>query len=230
MSETARLQAEYARRDGEIPAGRYAATNPAALFIRHAMERNLVEQLARADLLPLSERQVLDVGCARGRWLAELETFGAERERMAGIELEPDRAAEAQERLAPADIRQGNATALPWEDSSFDVVSQVMMFSSILDSGVRQAAAREMVRVLRPDGALLWYDFFVDNPLNRATRGVRKRELDALFPGFEIVRWRRTTLAPPLVRLLVPRLRGVATTLQGTRVLNTHAMAVLRRP
>jgi hypothetical protein len=43
------------------------------------------------------------------------------------------------------------------------------------------------------------------------------------------MRWRRVTLAPPLVRLLVPRLRPLAAGLQALRVFDTHAMAVLRR-
>lgn len=59
-------------------------------------------------------------------------------------------------------------------------------------------------------------------------RGVRKHELASLFPGFD-VHWRRVTLAPPLVRLLAPRLRPLASLIQELRVADTHAMAVLRR-
>lgn len=223
MSESERLLADYARRDSELPPERYSAANPAHLFIRHSIERAL------ADLLPfpLADRTALDVGCGGGQWLADLETFGAARERLAGLDRVPERAARARERMPGADVREGDASALPWEDGSFDLVVQSMMFSSILDQGVRVAAAKEMARVLAPGGAILSYDFFVRSPGNEGTRPLGKRELRELFPGFDL-RWRRTTLAPPLVRVLVPRLRPAATALQGVRILDTHALALLR--
>lgn len=227
MSESERLLADYARRDAELPPDRYAASNPAHLFIRQGIERALADALAAAGPPPLAERRLLDVGCGRGQWLADLETFGAERERLAGLDAVPERVAEARSRLPGADIREGNAATLPWPDGSFDLVVQSMMFSSILDPGVRAAAAREIERVLADGGALLWYDFFVRSPGNRGTRPVGKGELQGLFPDFEL-RWRRVTLAPPLVRLLVPRLRPLASLLQGLRAFDTHAMALLR--
>ena len=101
------------------------------------------------------------------------------------------------------------------------------MFSSILDPAVRATAASELARVLAPGGLVLWYDFFTDSPRNPNVRGVGRRELRRLFPGFE-VRWRRVTLAPPLIRLLVPRARPLAAALQALKLLDTHALAVLR--
>jgi ubiquinone/menaquinone biosynthesis C-methylase UbiE len=229
VGEPERLLADYARRDSEIPSERYSPANPAQLFIRHAVERALVDQLTRAGALPLAGRRILDVGCGAGQWLADLETFGASRDRLAGIDLVPERAAQARARLPGADIREGDGAALPWEDQSFDLVVQSMMFSSILDPAVRASAAREMARVLDRDGVVLWYDFFLRSPGNPGVRRVGRRELGELFPGFEL-RWRRVTMAPPLVRVLVPRLRPLASVLQALRVLDTHAMAVLRRP
>jgi ubiquinone/menaquinone biosynthesis C-methylase UbiE len=183
--------------------------------------------LGQAGALPLAARRVLDVGCGAGQWLADLETFGAQRERLAGLDLVPARVGHAHARLPGADIREGDASTLPWPDGSFDVVLQSMMFSSILDPDVRRAAAREIDRVLADGGLVLWYDFFVRSPGNPGTAPVSKSELRDLFPGFD-VRWRRVTLAPPLVRLLVPRLRPLASALQAVRIANTHALAVLR--
>jgi hypothetical protein len=120
------------------------------------------------------------------------------------------------------------AVLLLWRDGSFDLVIQSMMFSSILDPAVRAAAAAEIDRVLSDSGALLSYDFFVRSPGNPGTRPLRKRELRELFPGYELS-WRRVTLAPPLVRLFVPGARPLASALQALRVLDTHALAVLRR-
>ena len=223
MNESERLLADYARRDSEVPPDRYAPSNPAHLFIRQTVERAMVEMLP-----PLAGRGVLEVGCGAGQLPADLETLGASRERLAGIDLVPERVAAARARLQGADIREGSAASLPWPDRSFDLVVQSMMLSSILDQDVRARAAREMARALAPGGLVLSYDFFVRSPGNPGVRPLTRDELSKLFPGFEL-RWRRVTLAPPLVRLLVPRLRPIAAALQALRIFDTHAMAVLRR-
>jgi ubiquinone/menaquinone biosynthesis C-methylase UbiE len=227
-SEAERITAEYARRVREIPGELYEPTNRAQFFIRQTVERALVEALARSKALPLADKRILDVGCGEGQSLVDLETYGAMQENLAGIDLLEDRAGRGRVRLPAADIRQGDAESLPWDDGSFDIVLQSMMFSSILDPAVCERAAGEITRVLAPAGVVLWYDFFVSTPRNPSVRGVGKGEVRSLFPGFR-VDWRRVTLAPPLVRLLAPRARPLASLLQGLRVFDTHAMATLTR-
>lgn len=229
MSEADRIVAEYARRAREIPVDRYAPSAPAQLLHRQLRERALLDLLRSAGMLPLAGRRILDVGCGAGQWLVDFETWGADRSALAGIDLLPDRIDAARVRLTPgADIRSGDASTLPWASGSFDIVLQSMLFSSVLDRGMRLAVAREMARVLADDGAIVWHDFFADNPRNRAVRGVRRRELATLFPGFS-ADLRRVTLAPPLARLVAPRSPLVASVLEALRVLNTHYVGVLRR-
>lgn len=157
-----------------------------------------------------------------------LERLGAAREDLAGIELDSGRAAACARRLACADVRAGDASRLPWSDGSFDVVLQSTVFSSILDQVMRKTVASEMLRVLAPDGAIIWYDFFVDNPSNPNVRGVRRREIEALFPACR-VDLRRTTLAPPLARRIVPMSWTLATLLESWRFLNTHFLGSIQR-
>jgi SAM-dependent methyltransferase len=228
VTEAERIRAEYDRRASEIGEDRYSAAQPAALFIRQTAERAALTALGAAGALPLGDRRILDVGCGGGQWLTDFETWGARRDRLAGIDLVDDRAAACRARLPGADVHAGDASALPWPDGSFDVVLQSMLMSSVLDPAMRAAVAGEMARVLAPGGLILWYDFFVDNPRNASVRGIKRAELAGLFDGFEIA-WRRATLAPPLVRALVPRARPLASLLQALRVLDTHAVAVLRR-
>src|SRR3989442_7395446 len=89
-------------------------------------------------------------------------------------------------------------------DATSDMVLQSLLFTSILDGEVRRAVAREMLRVVRQDGWILWYDFHVDNPWNPDVRRVGRREMAALFPGCHI-ELQRLTLAPPLSRRGAPR-------------------------
>jgi SAM-dependent methyltransferase len=227
LDESARIVAEYARRSEEVPGERYSATAPAQLLLRQERERVAVGLLRREGMLPLAERSVLDVGCGWGQWLADFETWGVPRERLAGVDLLEDRVAGARARLPGADIRLGDATSLPWADGGFDIVVQSTVFSSILEAGMRRAVAGEMLRVLKPGGVVLWNDFFVGNPRNRAVRGVRRREVRELFPGLGM-HARRVTLAAPVARRLGPRAYWLAAVLQSARVLDTHLLATLR--
>jgi SAM-dependent methyltransferase len=135
----------------------------------------------------------------------------------------------ARERLPDADIRQGNGESLPWADGSFDLVLQSTVFTSILDGAMRATVAGEMARVLSPSGAILWYDFFRDNPRNPDVRGVGSDEIRRLFPGLD-VSLRRITLAPPIARRVAPRSWVGAATLEAMRALNTHYLGMLRHP
>ena len=100
------------------------------------------------------------------------------------------------------------------------------VFTSILDDTMRAAVAREVVRMLRPGGALLWYDFAWNNPQNKNVRGISRRALHALFPTLH-GDVRALTLAPPIARLVAPRSWALATALEAIPLLRTHLIALL---
>jgi SAM-dependent methyltransferase len=227
-AEAARILAEYERREREIGRDLYALTRPANLFIRHGQERALLRGLMRGGALPLAGRRVLEIGCGRGQWFTVFENFGASRERLAGIDLDPVRIGEARARFPGADLRAGDATALPWSDASFDVVFQSTVLSSVLDAAVRRAIAAEMRRVTARGGIIVSYDLAVDNPRNPNVRAVRASELAELFTGCGLD-VERVTLAPPIARRLAPRSWLSAALLEKLRFLNTHQLAVISR-
>ena len=126
-------------------------------------------------------------------------------------------------------LRVGDARNMPWADGTFALVIAWTVFSSILSDSIRQAVANEIVRVLRPGGALLYYDFAWNNPRNRNVRAVTRPQLRTLFaalPGSI----RAVTLAPPLSRLIAPRSWLLATALDSLPFLRSHQVAVLTKP
>jgi hypothetical protein len=86
--------------------------------------------------------------------------------------------------------------------------------------------AQELLRVTRPGGMILWYDFWL-NPSNPQTRGIRPAEIKRLFPGCTF-RFERITLAPPLARRLVPLSWGLSLLLEGVKIFNTHYLVAIR--
>jgi ubiquinone/menaquinone biosynthesis C-methylase UbiE len=226
-SESERLLSEYARREREIPDDYYAVYHPANLFMRQGRERAALRALHYAETIPLTNRRVLEIGCGRGDWFSMFRDFGASNADLAGIDLIEQRVDEARRRFPEADIRRGDASRLPWPDASFDVVFQSTVFTSILDADARIAVAQEMLRVVKPAGVVLWYDFRYDNPRNPYVRGIGRREVRSLFPDRRIAFW-RVTLAPPLARWIVPRCWRLAGLLESLTVLNTHLTAVIR--
>ena len=229
--ERARVAAAYSRYEGTgAEAQLYSRFNVAHLFILQEIERRMLHALRRAGRTSLHDARILEVGCGTGQWLRQLLVWGAQPHNVAGVDLLAHRVDEAR-RLCPAGVslHAGSAGALPHEAASFDIVLQVTLFTSVLDAAERTRIAREMVRVVKPDGLIVWYDFHVDNPRNADVRGVPAAEVRALFPGCR-VQLERLTLAPPIARALVPHARSVASLLARVPLLCSHLLGVITPP
>jgi ubiquinone/menaquinone biosynthesis C-methylase UbiE len=207
---------------------RYSLNDPANRYLFDRRERAIVALLNEHHLLPFADARILDVGCGNGGVLADFVRLGAQETRCAGIDLLPDRTHAARARLTDAEIRTGSASALPWPDASFDLALQFTLLSSVLDNGTRSRIAAETLRVLRPGGGLLYYDF-IWNPGNSDTRGLRLGDLRALYSGCEIDA-RRTTLAPPITRALARWSMTVCRALEALSLLRSHYLALITKP
>jgi SAM-dependent methyltransferase len=226
--EEARIQEAYARR-APVRAARYAGVTPGRLFQMQERERVVVRALGKHGALPLAGRRILEIGCGTGAWLRDFVRWGGHPGDIAGLELLPGPLREAQA-LCPTGValQRGSAAALPFAGASFDIVLQATVFTSVLDAPMKRAMAAEMLRVLRPDGLVLWYDFRLDNPWNADVRGIGPREIRALFPGCRIA-LRRLGLAPPVARWLAPRSWLLCRLLAAIPPARAHLLAVIRR-
>lgn len=98
---------------------------------------------------PAPGARVLDVGCGTGTQLARYVEAGC---RVSGVDASPAMLARARARLGTdADLREGDATELPWPDASFDVVVCSLVLHE-LPAQTRGAVVREVSRVLAPGG------------------------------------------------------------------------------
>jgi SAM-dependent methyltransferase len=226
LDDIERIRAEFQTRDRTIPPDFYAWHRPAIQYWQRQTARACTTLLENAGALPLDHASVADIGCGTGQWLAEFVHWGAKPANLHGIDLLEERITRARAGLPDADLRCGDARHLPWADGCFDLVTQFTVFSSIPDTGVQFEIAREMMRVLRPGGNILWYDCRYPNPLRAAVRGLQRRHIARLFPNCAI-HLSVTTLVPPLSRTIARHSHALAAMLESLRFTCTHLAAVI---
>jgi SAM-dependent methyltransferase len=106
--------------------------------VRHA--------LGRPDLTGL---RALDVGCSAGFIADELAKAGAQ---TTGVDIDEPGLAQARERFGDrVDFRFAKGEALPFDDSSMDVVVLNHIYEHVVDP---EAVVADIHRVLAPDGVL----------------------------------------------------------------------------
>ena len=224
--DSSRVEPTDRQKEIEITSDLYAVWQPSEILGRSERKRLAAVMLNRAGVFPKKGDQCLEIGYGTLGWLSDLLSWGVREVDLHGIELDSLRAQQAQESLPVADLRVGNATSLPWANHFFKLIIVSTLFTSILDSATRRIIAGEIVRVLVPGGALLWYDFAVNSPRNPNVRKVDRRELKQLFPELR-AQVKSVTLAPPLSRLVAPRSWMLAGILESIPLLRTHLVAVL---
>lgn len=226
MNDLNRLRKEYEDRKRRFAEKDiYSWFNRANLFTIQQRQRNFVSALKKAGMVNLAEMKILDLGCGTGGVLSELLCFGAPPQNLYGIDLLKDRLDSACARLPASHLINADGQRIPFPARSFDMVIQYTALSSILSDTIRREIASDMVRVLKPNGHILWYDFWL-NPTNPQTRGIRPSEIRGLFPGCKIS-LRRVTLAPPIARMIVPIAWGLALTIESLGIFNSHYFGII---
>lgn len=242
--EAGTLADRYARRAADAAlVARDSVLHPATAAMLAERQRTMWAMLGSLGWTAqtLARRRVLEVGCGDGGNLLDLVRGGCDPARLAGVELLGDRAAAARSRLpAGCAVIDGDLVALaPGVDGTvhhpalqpqgFDLVLLFTVLSSVLAQRDRQALADAAWRCLAPGGAVLVYDFVVDNPRNPDVRRVTPAELRRLWPQATRVATRAVTLAPPLARRLggaTSWAYGLLAALPGLRL---HRMVALVR-
>jgi len=113
-------------------------------------------QKYRREVVAAANGRVLEVGVGSG---LNFSLYGKQVEIVFGIDPSPRLLAIARRRAAAAGVRaeflQGSATAIPFANNTVDTVLMTWTLCSIADP---LAALREMRRVLKPDGKLLFVE------------------------------------------------------------------------
>lgn len=228
LDDLSRLRREYENRRLRLSnSDLYSWFNSANLFAIQERQRAVLKILKRHDIASLSDLHILEMGCGRGGVMAEFLTFGALPKNLNGIDILFDALRYAYCRLPGSNFTNANGAFLPFPAAVFDLVLQYTALSSILNPELRQKICSDMLRVLKPGGLILSYDFWL-NPTNSQTHGIRPAEIRRLFPKCQLT-FQLITLAPPITRRLAPISRGLCCLLEGMKVFNTHFLVAIAK-
>ncbi|MCT8737617.1 class I SAM-dependent methyltransferase [Glaesserella parasuis] len=111
------------------------------------------------------DKKVLEVACNMGTTAIEIaQQFGCQ---VIGIDLDEEALEKAQQNIKEhkveelVQVQRANATKLPFEDNSFDIIINEAMLT-MLPQEAKEKAIREYLRVLKPNGLLLTHDLLLN--------------------------------------------------------------------
>jgi len=221
MDEVQRIKDAYSKKERKSRS-RYSH------FFSRERERGIREALREAGINALSEKSILDVGCGNGAILSLFLKEGALPENLYGIDLLPERIQEAKRLYPDVCFTCGNAEKLLYPDKFFNIITQSTMFTSILDMNMKKGISKEMLRVLKPDGIIIWHDYRFDNPFNPDVKGVGKTEIEQLFPDCQFD-FKLINLNPFIARPLSRLSWGLCEVLEKVPILRTHWLVTIKK-
>ena len=158
----------------------------------------------------LGDVDVLEVGCGTG---LILERLGRRARSAVGVDLSPGMLERA--RARGLEVHQSDASSLPFDDESFDLVVSFKVLAHVEDIG---GALREIHRVLRPGGHAV-LEFYNRRSLRTLVKGLtgpraigetldegdvylrydtRDEVLETLPEGLSLVRWDGIRILSPV--------------------------------
>jgi ubiquinone/menaquinone biosynthesis C-methylase UbiE len=227
VREVRRIEDAYAERERTLPTVKRDKSNRGNQWLMRARRTRLEEILRERVDRPLADCRILDVGCGFGGLLGWFHELGVPADNLFGIDLLQDRIETARATYPDFTFRQANAEELDFPDESFDLVTVFTVFSSILDRQMATNVAASICRVLKRDGAVVWYDMRYPNPWNRHLTVMTKRRIRDLFASFSI-ELESITLLPPLARSLGRSADRMYPLLAAIPVLRSHYLGLLR--
>ena len=181
----------------------------------------------RAELLGQAQGRVLELGAGTG---LNLDHYGGSVTELVLTEPDPHMARRLREKLDTetsgfeVSVVESGAERLPFDDRSFDCVTATLVFCTIPDP---DAAAAEVLRVLKPDGKLLLLEHVRDPAEGGLSRWQDRLErpwgwfaggchpnrntVAMLGTSFDVSGLRRDGFPGPVPPLAKPLVRGVAT-------------------
>ena len=206
-------------------AGKYDLANPGNAFNLDKLTIRLSAMLTQS-FGDLSAVKLLDLGAGELFWPALMTDLGLDLKNCIGSDLLHWRLATGHQKGRDIAAVAADSAQLPFRSETFDLISQFTLMTSVLDETARTQIASEMLSVLKPGGYILWYDFRYNNPANKDTRAIGRREVQSLFQSLPVV-LETVTLMPPLARKIPRPLTPLLKFLYIFPMLRSHYLALI---
>lgn len=226
--EQKRITEIYRQRGKKIDSWRYSKLNPSYLYLLQSRDREFFAALNKLGVKLLADLKILDVGCGKGDILNFLVSAGFDPRKCFGVDVIAERINLAKKSNPAINYCCLDAQKLPYKNQSFDIIIQFTTFTSILETKNKRRIAKEMRRLLKPTGVILWYDFFIRSPKNLRVKEIRAEEVVSLFPECQI-KLKKITLAPPIMRFLANKFYFLPYLLEKINIFNTHYFAIIKQ-
>jgi ubiquinone/menaquinone biosynthesis C-methylase UbiE len=166
------------------------------IFITFLDAVNALEDIQSVKRLMITQLELrsglhaLDVGCGFGDDVRDVARLIGDSGRVVGVDFSGAMIAEAKKRYAaaklPIEFIEGDAQHLTFPDASFDRCRTERMLMHLDDP---EQALAEMVRVVRPGGKVVVFDFdwdtlLIDSPYKEMTRKFVREYSDGLKHGW----------------------------------------------
>ncbi|HJZ92937.1 MAG TPA: class I SAM-dependent methyltransferase, partial [Gemmataceae bacterium] len=157
--EAESVRALYASRDLDRRYERqWGYVNPTAAGYWKIRDELVCDAVCRRFDVLTSDLNVLEVGVGHGHELAKFALLGIPQEQLTGVDVVPERLVRARAIYPAIQFEDGDARALPFADACFDVVCQFTCAMHAPSKLSQELICREMSRVLRPGGIIIWWD------------------------------------------------------------------------
>lgn len=207
---------------------KWSIYNKANLFLIHSREYHVLNLLKYFNLYDLKEKKILEIGCGSSFELRNFLRYGARARNLYGIDIDFSPIKRAKSINDNIIYKVSDAKFLPFKDKVFDIIIAFVFFSSLLKIEDRAKAAKEMLRVLKDDGLIIFYDFFVKKPKNKNVEAIKKKEIKKLFNNCNFY-FKKITFMPIILRRLPSFFLFFYYFLELLKIFNTHYLIGIKK-
>jgi 2-polyprenyl-3-methyl-5-hydroxy-6-metoxy-1,4-benzoquinol methylase len=211
-----------------LPQNAWWPIQPHAYLCQRQRQRRIrqsLHELGLGTFERLRSLEVLEVGCGGGSNLAWLVEMGADPTRLVGVDLVPERIEQARQRCAGVRWLDGNILTTD-VGGPFDVVLLFAVLTSVINADTKQRIVDRCFELLRPSGALLFYDLMTlrEDAGTQDYKRLQYEELEGYLRGRRPRYFKRDYMRRDVAERLLPRVGLLGAELvQATGLFNIEA-------
>ena len=187
----------------------------------------MLQDLLKKNNTSFKKKNILDLGCASGNLMTLLINLGANEKNISGIDIRDSSILNAKRRYPKAHFNMMDARKLTYENNTFDCIISFTLLSSVLGFDNRKRIISEAMRVLKPNGFVIYYDMRYNNPFNNNIVGINKKELSKLFTNMKLD-LNLLTIVPPVARRLGFLTKFLYPQISKISLFNSHYMFLVK--